>query len=90
MSKDKEVSVFETQNVDLASFLILEGIKFTGCKRAAANPNVVVLQFLDERQNCLDLERVFINSDYKKYRDINKWLLGKIHSALRDLPYPKE
>lgn len=90
MSKDKEVSVFETQNVDLASFLILEGIKFTECKRAAANPNVVVLQFLDERQNCLDLERVFINSDYKKYRDINKWLLGKIHSALRDLPYPKE
>lgn len=61
-----------------------------GCKRALTNPNVVILQFLDEHQNCLDLERVFLNSEYKKYRDINKWLLGKIHAALRDLPFPKE
>lgn len=88
MSKD--VALFETQNVDLASFLILEGIKFLGCARAITNPNVVVLRFADEKQNCLDLERVFLNSEYKKYRDINKWLLGKIHSALRDLPFPKE
>lgn len=84
----KDVLVFETQNVDLASFLILEGTKFLGCKRAPGNPNVVLLQFADAHQNCLDLERVFLNSEYKKYRDINKWLLGKIHSALRDLPFP--
>lgn len=81
-----KVPTFETQNVDFASFLILEGIKFLGCKRSETNPNVVVLQFDDARQTCLDLERVFIHSDYKKYRDINKWLLGKIHGALRDLP----
>lgn len=78
--------IFETQNVDLASYLILEGIKFMGCKRHLADPNVVVLEFQDEHGKCLDLERVFINSEYKKYRDINKWLLGKIHAALRDLP----
>lgn len=77
---------FETQNVDLASFLILEGMKFLGCKRSLDQPHVVVLRFDDSRGSCLDLERVFINSEYKKYRDINKWLLGKIHAALRDLP----
>lgn len=89
MEKQKEIPVFETQNVDLASFLILEGIKFTGCKRSEINPNVMVLCFADERTNCLDLERVFLSSDFKKYRDINKWLLGKIHHALRDLPFPR-
>ena len=86
---DTEAPVFETQSVDLASFFILEGIKFLGCKRSETNPNVVVLQFSDDLGKCLDLERVFINSDFKKYRDINKWLLGKIHGALRDLPFKK-
>lgn len=77
-------STYETQNVDLASYLILEGIKFKGCKRDQSNPNVVILEFFDEHGKCLDLERVFINSDFKKYRDINKWLLSKIHAALRN------
>lgn len=81
---EKSPPIFETQNVDLASFFILEGIKFLGCSRSESNTNVVVLRFLDERQTCLDLERVFLNSEYKKYRDINKWLLGKIHAALRE------
>ena len=75
--------IFETQNVDLASFLLLEGVKFLGCKRSDSTPNVVVLMFADERQNCLDLERVFLGSDYKRYRDINKWLLQRIHQTLR-------
>lgn len=79
--------IFETQSVDLASFLILEEIKFLGCRRADENPNVVVLQFDDSRGSCLDLERVFIGSDFKKYRDVNKWLLSKIHQALKNLPF---
>jgi hypothetical protein len=76
-------ATFETQNVDLASFLILQGIKFLGCRVSEVNSRVVVLQFLDERQNCLDLERIFLSSEFKKYRDINKWLLAKIHEAMR-------
>ena len=83
---EKLSPVFETENVDFASFLILEGIKFLGCKRSSIKPNVVVLLFSDDRQTCLDLERVFINSTFKQYRDINKWLLTKIHAAIRDLP----
>lgn len=87
MEHPKESAVFETQNVDFASFLMMEGIKFLGCKRSETTSNVVVLRFSDDRLTCIDLERVFINSEFKKYRDINKWLLGKIHSALRDLPH---
>lgn len=86
MEKAKDSDVYETQNVDFASFLMLEGIKFLGCKRSEFHTNVVVLCFDDAKQSCIDLERVFIHSDYKKYRDINKWLLSKIHGALRDLP----
>jgi hypothetical protein len=82
MSSDSKI--FTTQNVDLATFLVMEGIKFLGCKISGNNAKVVVLSFDDVRQNCLDLERVFMSSDFKKYRDINKWLLGKIHDALRE------
>jgi len=80
----KEPIVFETQNVDLGTFLIFEGIKLLECKKSPTNPRVVILRFLDEKQNCLDLERVYISSPYKKFRDINKYLLTKIHEAMRE------
>ncbi len=83
MNNLKDVLIFETQNVDLATFLMLEGIKLIECKRSQINSKVVVLRFLDEKQNCLDLERVYLSSQYKKFRDINKYLLSKIHEALR-------
>lgn len=84
MIPQKEILIFETQNVDLATFLILEGIKFLELKKSETNSKVVILRFLDEKQNCLDLERAYLSSSYKKYRDINKYLLTKIHQALRD------
>lgn len=84
MEPIKELRIFETQNVDLATFLMVEGIKLLECKRSEKNRNVVMLRFLDEKQNCLDLERVYLNSDYKRFRDVNKYLLSKIHQTLRD------
>lgn len=83
MSSLKEASIFETQNVDLGTFLMLEGIKLLECKRSESNRKIVILRFLDEKQNCLDLERVYLNSKYKQFRDINKYLLSKIHEVLR-------
>ena len=80
----KEVSIFETQNVDLATFLMLEGIKLLECRRLETNKKIVILRFLNDKRNCLDLERVFLNSEYKKFRDINKYLLSKIHETLRE------
>lgn len=79
----RECPIFETQNVDLATFLVMEGIKILECKRSDTSHKVVIMRFLDEKQNCLDLERVFLNSDFKKFRDINKYLLSKIFETLR-------
>ena len=79
----KETPIFETQNVDLATFLMLEGVKLLECKKSHSNSKVVILRFIDEKRNCLDLERVYLSSPYKKFRDINKYLLSKIHEALR-------
>jgi hypothetical protein len=83
MNTPKDALIFETQNVDLATFLMLEGIKLIECKKSDLNSKVVILRFLDEKQNCLDLERSYLSSQYKKFRDINKYLLSKIHEALR-------
>lgn len=80
-----DLKIFETKNVDLAAFLMFEGIKFLECRtEASTNKPLVVLRFLDEKQNCLDLERVFMNSNYKRYRDLTKYLLREIHSKLRE------
>jgi hypothetical protein len=79
----KEVKIFETSNVDLATFLMLEGIKLLECVKSQSNAKIVTIRFLDEKVNCLDLERVYLNSNYKRFRDINKYLLSKIHEALR-------
>jgi hypothetical protein len=76
--------IFETQNVDLATFLMLMDIKLVEVKKSDYKKGVVILCFHDEKQNCLDLERVYLNSEFKKFRDINKYLLTKIHETLRE------
>jgi hypothetical protein len=83
MINTKDVRIFETQNVDLATFLMLMDVKLLEVKRSDTKRNVAMLRFIDEKHNCLDLERVYLNSEYKKFRDINKYLLSKIHEALR-------
>lgn len=79
----KDTRIFETQNVDLATYLMFIGIKLLEVKKSDSNSKVIILRFLDDKQNCLDLERVYLNSEFKTFRDINKYLLGKIHEALR-------
>lgn len=81
----KKVPIFETTNVDLAAFLMFEGIKFIECDRAGSvGKDIVVLRFLDEKENCRDLERVFMGSDMKRYRDLVKYLLKEVHAKLRE------
>lgn len=80
----KEPKIYSTQNIDLATFLMLEGVKFLECARSESNKRVVLLRFLDEKHNCLDLEQIYVNSKFKQYRDINKWLLAKVHETLRE------
>lgn len=77
--------IFETTNVDLAAFLMFEGIKYLESRvDRSRGKALVVLRFLDERQTCLDLERVFMGSDMKKYRDLIKYLLKEVHGKLRE------
>lgn len=81
----KKVPVFETTNLDLAAFLMFEGIKFLECEKSQSHgKDIVVLRFLDEKQNCLDLERVFMGSEFKRYRDLVKYLLKEVHAKLRE------
>lgn len=78
------MKIFETQNADLATFLIYEGIKLLECKVSSFNSRVVIMVFEDNKQNCRDLERVYLSSDFKKFRDINKYLLSQINKCLKD------
>lgn len=80
----KEPDIFETTNLDLASFLVMEGVKLLERKIVDRKKKIVVLRFLDSQQNCLDLEHIFYKSDFKKYRDINKLLLKKIHETIKE------
>jgi hypothetical protein len=79
----KQPLIYETSNVDLAAFLLLEDVKLLECVASDQGRNIVIMRFLDSKENCLDLERIFLNSNYKRYRDLNKYLLKRIHETLR-------
>lgn len=86
--ENKGSNIFETKDVDLAAFLMFEGIKFLECcevDNKGYGRLIVKLRFLDDRQTCRDLERVFMGSDFKKFRDLNKYLLKEVHNKLREL-----
>lgn len=73
--------LYKTNNTDLAAFLLLEGIEISHLEKEA---NSVTIYFNDPKANCADLERVFISSREKKYRDLHKYLLKQVHSKLKE------
>jgi len=80
----KKSPIFETNNLDLAAFLLFEGIKFLELTKSETNPKQVIIRFLDTKTSCLDLERVFLSSDIKRYKDLHKYLLKEIHKFIRE------
>ena len=77
--------IFETTNVDLAAYLMLEGVQYLGSKTSDMHgKDIVVMTFLDSKENCRDLERVFMGSEMKRYRDLIKYLLREVHGKLRE------
>lgn len=84
----REVPTFETHDVDLAAFLMLEGLKFIECvidpKITQSKPRVLI-RFFDEKGTARDLERAFMSSNIKRYRDFHKYLLKSIHRTLKGL-----
>ncbi len=79
-------NIFETPNLDLGAYLMVEGIRYLGCRidiDSRRQEPQAVLKFLDEKENCRDLERCFMTSRDKKYRDLHKYLLKDIHQEVR-------
>ena len=81
----REQDIFSTTNVDLATFLVIQDLKLLEVTVHDARKKIIAFRFLDEKKNCLDLERVYLNSEYKKFRDVNKYLLSKVHEKLREI-----
>lgn len=79
-------NIFETDNLDLGAYLMQQGIRYMGCKieyDASRRRPKATMKFLDDRQNARDLERCFMTSPEKRYRDLTKYLLKEVHREVR-------
>lgn len=80
-----ETSTFETANVDFATYLSYQGLKYLG-KRVeydcdSKRPRAL-LKFLDEREVAKDLEITFLSSQERRYRELNKHFLREAKQAV--------
>jgi hypothetical protein len=78
--------IFETSNVDLAAYLMLQGLEFVDCRISSEGVKgkpLATIRLLDKKQNALDLERLFMFSPEKRYREITKYLLRQVHVSIR-------
>lgn len=78
------LNIYETTDVDLGSFLLMSNLKLLETQIKDEKKRIVVLRFLDPDQVCLDLERVYISSEFKKFRELNKYLLKQVHKTIRE------
>jgi len=81
MDTDNTKDVYKTRNSDLAAYLLFSDQELEGLVKEG---NVVYMLFSDPIGKCRDLERVFLNSECKRYRDQHRWLLTNIHNCLSD------
>ncbi len=77
-------TLFKTYSTDLAAFLLLQEIELSHMARSPSKPDSVEIYFKDVKKNCRDLERVFLSSSEKKYRDILKYLVKQVHLTLKE------
>lgn len=82
MGEDK---LFKTSDLDLGAYLMLKGLPFIGCNiESSKGKPRAIMKFVDEKQKARDLERLFMTSEEKKYRDVLKYLLKEVHQSVRD------
>lgn len=77
----KEPKIYKTADTDVAAYLIYEGIKLIDLEVVE---KIIYFNFLDEKKNANDLERVYLNSTFKRFRDIHRYLLKQIHIKLKN------
>jgi len=75
----KQTKIFETNNLDFATFLLMEGERLLELRKDGPN---VFMRFIDDLGKCRDLEQVYLRSDVKKFGELRKWLLKKVHEEL--------
>ena len=88
--KSKKANIFETADLDLGAFLMLHGLKFLGSRvedDLSKQKPKAIMRFLDDRQNARDLERIFMTSSEKRFRDLNKYLLREAHRIIKEVKY---
>ncbi len=84
---EKTPKVFETSDLDLGAYLLLHGLAYIGSRIEVDSGHrkpKAILQFEDLKQNARDLERTFVTSEEKRFRDLNKYLLREAHKAIQD------
>ena len=82
----EQISEFKTYDVDLSAFLMQEGLEYIGSELDSSKPHKVrvILRFSDPLGKARDLERVFISSQQKSYRDCHRFLLKEVHKTLNE------
>jgi hypothetical protein len=66
---------------------MLQGLKFIECKldETSGSKSRVLMRFFDEKEVARDLEKIFMGSEVKKFRDLHKYLLREIHRTLKGI-----
>jgi hypothetical protein len=78
-----EIKQFYTYDVDLAAFLMVQGLKFYECKSDPIDKSRALFCFFDERDIGRDLERNWMSSDTKRFSDFRKYLLREVHRVVK-------
>lgn len=78
---------FQTSDLDVGAFLMTQGLHYLGSRiefdQVRRRPKAI-LEFDDSKQNARDLERVFMTSQEKRYREVLKYLLKEAHKAVAE------
>lgn len=77
---------FKTCDLDLAAYLILHDLKYIGLEVAEDEhngKNKAFFIFEDPKQIARDLNRVFVTSSEKRYREFFKFLLREVHNKIK-------
>lgn len=86
---NKASKTFETFDIDLAAYLMLEGLKFIEAVPEEILTNSdkpkIKMRFFDEKEVARDLEKVFMGSPVKRFNDFRKYLLREVHRTLRGI-----
>lgn len=77
------MSVFKTHNTDVATYLLYEGLKLEALEKDPIKITRIIFRFEDPLGKGRDLERLYIMSEFKKFKDLNKSLLDDVHAMLR-------